>query len=71
MSERTRVDSAHISPSAHYTGYVWYRHRLAEPAFATSMGRSVHAVLRPLTWGARRLFGLDIEQLLLQRHRRF
>ncbi|MET1078706.1 MAG: class I SAM-dependent methyltransferase [Pseudomonas sp.] len=68
MSERTRVDSAHISPSAHYTGYVWYRHRLSEPAFATSMGRSVHALLRPLTWGARRLFGLDIEQLLLQRH---
>ncbi|MFO6374018.1 hypothetical protein ACLBYN_16145, partial [Pseudomonas aeruginosa] len=27
MVERERVDSAHITPSAHYTGYVWFRHR--------------------------------------------
>ncbi|WP_137888536.1 class I SAM-dependent methyltransferase [Pseudomonas sp. 2FE] len=68
MSERARADSAHISPSAHYTGYVWYRHQLAEPAFATSFGRWVHALLRPITWGARVGFGLDIENFLLQRH---
>lgn len=68
MSERARADSAHISPSAHYTGYVWYRHRLADPAFATGLGRCVHALLRPVTWGARVGFGLDLEHLLLQRH---
>ncbi|HLA29923.1 MAG TPA: class I SAM-dependent methyltransferase [Pseudomonas sp.] len=63
-----RASSAHISPSAHYTGYVWYRHRLAEPAFATGFGRLVHGLLSPIAWGARVGFGLDIEQLLLQRH---
>ena len=41
MVERERVDSAHITPSAHYTGYVWFRHRLAEPAFATVFGRAI------------------------------
>lgn len=68
MPERARADSAHISPSAHYTGFVWYRHGLAEPAFATAFGRCVHALLAPIAWGARLGFGLDIEQLLLQRH---
>jgi O-methyltransferase involved in polyketide biosynthesis len=68
MPERARANSAHISPSAHYTGYVWYRHQLADVAFVTGFGRFVHGLLRPITWGARAGFGLDIEQFLLQRH---
>lgn len=68
MPERSRASSAHISPSAHYTGYLWYRHRLAEPAFVTAFGRFVHKLLWPVTWGARVGFGLDIEAFLLQRH---
>lgn len=68
MAERPRASSAHISPSAHYTGYVWYRHQLAEPAFVTGFGRLAHRVLRPITWGARVGFGVDLESLLLQRH---
>lgn len=68
MSDRARADSAHISPSAHYTGYVWYRHQLSDAAFATSFGRWVHGLLSPIAWGARVGFGLDIEHLLLQRH---
>lgn len=68
MPERARASSAHISPSAHYTGYVWYRHRLADAAFVTGFGRFVHKLLWPVTWGARAGFGLDIEAFLLQRH---
>ncbi|WP_160285758.1 class I SAM-dependent methyltransferase [Pseudomonas knackmussii] len=68
MTERVRADSAHITPSAHYTGYVWFRHQLAEPAFATAFGRWVHGCLTPINWGARLGFGLDIEDFLLQRH---
>lgn len=68
MPERVRRSSAHISPSAHYTGYVWYRHDLAEPAFVTAFGRLSHGLLAPLSWGARLGFGLDVEQLLLLRH---
>lgn len=68
MAERIRADSAHITPSAHYTGYVWYRHRLADPAFATAFGRWVHGFVAPINWGARLGFGLNIEDFLLQRH---
>lgn len=68
MAERLRADSAHITPSAHYTGYVWFRHKLAEPAFATAFGRWVHGCVAPINWGARIGFGLDIEDFLLQRH---
>lgn len=68
MAERIRADSAHITPSAHYTGYVWYRHRLADPAFATALGRWVHGCVAPINWGARIGFGLNIEDFLLQRH---
>ncbi len=68
MPDRSRADSAHISPSAHYTGYVWYRHQLSDAAFATPFGRWVHGLLSPIAWGARVGFGLDIEHLLLQRH---
>lgn len=68
MTERVRADSAHITPSAHYTGYVWFRHQLAEPAFATAFGRWVHGCVAPINWGARIGFGLDIEDFLLQRH---
>jgi O-methyltransferase involved in polyketide biosynthesis len=68
MAERARASSAHISPSAHYPGYRRYRHKLAEPAFVTDLGRWVHGLLRPITWGARVGFRLDLENLLLQRH---
>lgn len=64
----TRKDSAHISPSAHYTGFVWFRHGLSEPAFASDFGRFAHRVLAPISWAAKRAFGLDIERFLLQRH---
>lgn len=63
----SRSDSAHISPSAHYTGYVWYRNQLSDAAFVTGFGRFAHAVLSPLTWAARQ-FDIDLERLLLQRH---
>ncbi|UVE18464.1 class I SAM-dependent methyltransferase [Pseudomonas sp. LS44] len=68
MPSCARSASAHISPSAHYTGYVWYRHQLSEPAFATAFGRFAHAALTPLAWGVRKIAGLDIERILLQRH---
>ncbi|UCO98936.1 class I SAM-dependent methyltransferase [Metapseudomonas lalkuanensis] len=68
MSRAARVDSAHITPSAHYTGYVWYRHQLAEEPFVTPFGRFAHGVLAPVSWGARVAFGLDVERFLLQRH---
>lgn len=66
MSER--VLHRHISPSAHFTAYVWYRRGLSDAAFVSLFGRFSHAVLRPVMWASRKFFDLDLERMLLLRH---
>jgi len=67
VSER---DPAHISPTAHYTGYVWRRHGLSPPELGTNMGRSMFWALEgPMRIASRFVGGLTLETLLLQRHR--
>ena len=61
-------DTSSISFTAHYTGFVWYRHGLSEPAFATAQGRIYYALLRPFECLSRRILGTDIKTTLLQRH---
>lgn len=61
--------SATVSPTAHYTGAVWARHRLSHPAFATPEGRLMHAAGRPAMQLSRALGGPTLEGLLLARHR--
>ncbi|MCB9572374.1 MAG: class I SAM-dependent methyltransferase [Kofleriaceae bacterium] len=63
------MSSARISPTAHYTGAVWLRHGLSDPAFATREGRRLHRLLVPLNTGARVLGGPSIDGMLLARHR--
>lgn len=65
----TAQDTSRISISAHYTGYVWYRHGLSDALFATPAGRTAHLLLRPFNALFRRLAGADIDTFLLQRHR--
>lgn len=62
-------DSANVSPTAHYTGYVWARNGLSHPAFATIRGRLFHTVLRPPLALSKALGGPTLEGLLLARHR--
>lgn len=66
MSER--VLHSHISPSAHFTAYVWYRRGLSDAAFISTFGQFSHVVLRPVMWASRQLFDLDLESMLLLRH---
>lgn len=61
--------SARISPTAHYTGYVWYRHDLAHPAFRTWTGSMMFHALAPFNAVALRLGVPTLEGLLLARHR--
>ncbi len=61
--------SADISPTAHYTGYVWTRHGLSHPAFATAEGRLFFNTVRPALALSRALGGPTLEGLLLARHR--
>jgi O-methyltransferase involved in polyketide biosynthesis len=62
-------DSARISPTAHYTGFVWYRNGLSPARLATRRGRLMfHALQGPMAVGSRSLGGLTLEMMLLQRH---
>ncbi len=63
------TDSSRISPTAHYTGYVWCRHRLSPPGLETTTGRFMFEALRwPMHLAAKANRGLTLELLLLQRH---
>jgi len=66
MSQRR---SETISPTAHYTGYVWYANGLSHPAFATREGRLLYGALRPANAASRAVGGPTLEGLLLARHR--
>lgn len=65
-----RADSAHISPTAHYTAQVWYRAGLSHPALATPLGRAMHLLLRPANLAYDHLSDRpSLEAALLARHR--
>lgn len=58
-----------ISPTADYTGYVWYRHGLSHPVFASRRGRLLYHALRPAMQASAHLGGPTLESFLLARHR--
>ena len=61
-------DTSRISPTAHYTGYVWCRNGLSDPTFETRAGRLLFHALEP-TMRALRLLGAPaLEDMLMARH---
>ena len=58
-----------ISPTAHYTGYVWARNGLSHPELATTEGRILFESLRPIMIVSGALGGASLEPYLLARHR--
>jgi O-methyltransferase involved in polyketide biosynthesis len=58
-----------ISPTAHYTGYVWARNGLSHPKLETLEGRIMFESLRPLMAVSTTLGGPSLESYLLARHR--
>jgi O-methyltransferase involved in polyketide biosynthesis len=58
-----------ISPTAHYTGYVWARHGLSHPALETREGRLLFETMRPMNALSQALGGVSLETYLLTRHR--
>jgi len=62
--------SDRISPTAHYTAYVWVQNGLSHPALGTERGRRMYTALRPFNaiW-ARLASRSNLEQHLLTRHR--
>lgn len=61
--------SARISPTAHYTGYVWARNGLSHPALETVEGRVLFEAMRPLLRGPELLGSPKLETYLLARHK--
>ncbi len=57
-----------ISPTAHYTGYVWVRNGLSHPELATVEGRVMFEALHPMLIASRALGGASLEPYLLARH---
>ncbi len=57
-----------ISPTAHYTGYVWARNGLSHQELATLQGRLMYESLRPTMTVSRALGGATLEGYLLARH---
>ncbi len=62
-------NSETISPTAHYTGYVWARNGLSHPALETVQGRLFYESLRLPNELSRVLGGPTLERYLLARHR--
>ncbi len=60
--------SESISPTAHYTGYVWARNGLSHPCLETLEGRILYESLRPTLILGRALVGVSLERYLLARH---
>jgi O-methyltransferase involved in polyketide biosynthesis len=58
-----------ISPTAHYTGYVWARNGLSHPALETIEGRVLYEALRPMMTVNQLLGRGTLETYLLARHR--
>lgn len=61
-------DSGRISPTAHYTGYVWARNGLSHPELCSIEGRALFEALRPLLMLSHALGGASLENYLLARH---
>jgi len=58
-----------ISPTAHYTGYVWARNGLSHPELETLEGRLLFESLRPVMTANALLGRGTLESYLLARHR--
>ena len=68
MTEPPRGSDS-ISPTAHYTGYVWARNGLGTPELETGLGRLSYLSGEPVMLASRLLGGPTLEQFLLARHR--
>jgi len=61
-------DSARITPTAHYTGWVWARNGLSHPRLQSAEGRVLYEVVRPYMLASRAWGGPQLEPYLLARH---
>lgn len=63
------MSSDRISPTAHYTSFVWVRNGLSHPRLSTPEGRVLFESLRGVMAASAWLGGNSLERYLLARHR--
>ncbi len=63
------LDTSRVSPTAHYTGYVWFRNGLSHPALVSQTGKLSFRLLQPGMLAGSLLAGGTFEAYLVQRHR--
>jgi O-methyltransferase involved in polyketide biosynthesis len=68
MVPRMGDNPARISPTAHFTGYTWYRHGLGDSALRTRTGHLLVTAFRPIDRVARWAGGPTLRETLLGRH---
>src|SRR5258708_13341459 len=68
VREMARAHPESISPTAHYTGYVWYAHGQSHDAFATRTGRLMYTALRGANVAAHAVGLPTLEGMLVARH---
>src|SRR5262245_40633167 len=64
-------DSSRISPTAHYTSFVWYRAGMSHKVLTSPLGRALHLALLHMNVGYERLGSRPhLDRSPLARHRR-
>lgn len=63
------MDTSGISFTALYTGQVWYQNGMSARFFTSNRGNLMYRALQPANFLGKRLIGLDLQEILLQRHR--
>jgi O-methyltransferase involved in polyketide biosynthesis len=64
------ADDSRISPTAHYTSYVWVRNGLSHDALASTLGRRLYRILWPVMQAYKVATKRPaLEEMLLLRHR--
>lgn len=65
---KSATESAKISPTAHYTGYIWYKNGLSDERFKTTQGLILYKLLQPLMGLSALRKGPVLEHFLMARH---
>ena len=64
-------DKSPVSLTGYFTGQVWCENAYSEPEMGSVLGKSLYYIHRPVGWLNERLFGNNLETMLIQRHKLF
>jgi O-methyltransferase involved in polyketide biosynthesis len=67
VSDHSSTDR--VSPTAHATGYLWFRHGLSDAALITPQGKKLDRGFSALTRMTRLLSGISLDAMMLARHK--